>query len=133
MAKSLKYLVLFILLITGAAEKLIMSTVSQISISVKNTASVPFDGTCQQCLCYIMIRARDTTSFNCFTNNDTCELFSMPLDTPGVIADKNSKSVFYFFSSTKSSSSSTALWATEVGSSTRSSGELMQFTIKYNQ
>lgn len=123
MTKSLNYLIVFILLITGATEKLMISTVSHISISVPNTASVLVNGNCQQCLCHIIVNTSDTTSFNCFTNNDTCQLFSIPLDTSEITAHKDSNSVFYFFSSTKGSPSSTTMSSTEVRSSSRSSGE----------
>jgi hypothetical protein len=78
-----------------------------LSISGANTTII--NGTCQQCLCAIIGSAWDISSFNCFLNNHTCELFVEPLTNSSSVTLRNDlASVIYLLSPPKEGKISSA-------------------------
>jgi alpha-amylase/alpha-mannosidase (GH57 family) len=56
------------------------------------------NGTCHECLCAMVLNTTSISAFNCFQNNNTCELFSKSLMTNSFSLINNSASSVYFIS-----------------------------------
>lgn len=96
-----KFLPFFFLIeyfqIVGSNKRSI-GIVRNITVIPLNMTSTIINGTCHDCLCALVINESFSSSFNCFRNNNTCEVFSQSLDPGSFILMNNTPNVFYFFS-----------------------------------
>jgi hypothetical protein len=69
-----------------------------VSLVTANTNSTIIPGTCDECLCAVLLNATLSACFNCFRNNNTCEMFSTFPELGLYSLANNSESSFYFFS-----------------------------------
>ncbi len=72
--------------------------IHNVSLVMFNSNSTIINGTCQQCLCSVLLNTTSFSSFNCFSSNNTCQMFSQPLETGSFMLINNTRSSFYFFS-----------------------------------
>ncbi|CAF4051395.1 unnamed protein product [Adineta steineri] len=56
------------------------------------------NSTCDQCICLMLMNVTPISSFNCFRNNNTCEIFSESVVTSQLLLVSNSNSSVYFIS-----------------------------------
>ncbi|CAF1449730.1 unnamed protein product [Adineta steineri] len=56
------------------------------------------NSTCDQCICLMLMNVTPISSFNCFRNNNTCEIFSKSVVTSQLSLASNSNSSVYFIS-----------------------------------
>jgi len=56
------------------------------------------NGTCHTCLCAMLLNPTEIFAFNCFHNNDTCQIFFMSFITNSFSLMRNSESSLYFLS-----------------------------------
>ncbi len=68
------------------------------SLQVLGYNSTIINGTCQECLCAMLLNSTSINSFNCFPNNKTCEIFSNSFLTSSFLLINNSASSVYFIS-----------------------------------
>ncbi|CAF4151282.1 unnamed protein product [Adineta steineri] len=61
-------------------------------------STTTINGTCDQCICLMLMNVTSISSFNCFRNNNTCEIFSKPVVTSQLSLVSNSNSSVYFIS-----------------------------------
>lgn len=97
MTNILSCFTLLMLFMMNAAEKITLHAISNVSISIQNATSIRVNGTCEQCICHLLFNKTSATAFNCFKQNETCELFFEPLDSSTIVIHNDSTSVFYFF------------------------------------
>jgi hypothetical protein len=72
--------------------------INNVSLVMFNSNSTIINGTCQQCLCSVLLNTTSFSSFNCFSSNNTCQMFSQPLVTGSFMLVNDTRSSFYFFS-----------------------------------
>lgn len=70
--------------------------IHHVSMSVVNYTSTTINATCNQCLCAMLLNLTMMSSFNCFPQNGTCEIFSSSLKTSALLLLNNSMSSTYF-------------------------------------
>jgi hypothetical protein len=72
--------------------------IHNVSLQMLNYNSTIINGTCNECLCTMLLNITLIFSFNCFQNNNTCEIFSKSLDTNSFLLINNTASSLYFIS-----------------------------------
>jgi hypothetical protein len=72
--------------------------ISNVSLRVLDSSSTTMNGTCQTCLCAMILNTTQIFAFNCFHNNDTCQIFSKSFITNSFSLTNNSESSLYFLS-----------------------------------
>ena len=68
------------------------------SLSFPSINSTIVNGTCNECLCAAVTGGRNISSFNCFLNNHTCQLFVELLVTSSVTLMSDSTTILYLLS-----------------------------------
>jgi hypothetical protein len=76
----------------------IIPVIHNVSLRMLNYNSTTINGTCGECLCAMVLNPASIYSFNCFQNNNTCEIFSKSLTTGSFLLMNNSASSVYFTS-----------------------------------
>jgi hypothetical protein len=82
----------------------ILSSMNQIpviynvSLQMSDYNSTIINGTCNECLCAMVLNKTSIYAFNCFQNNGTCEIFSKAFNTSSFSLRNNSASSVYFIS-----------------------------------
>jgi hypothetical protein len=95
--------------------------IQNVSLVMFNTNSTTINSTSKQCLCAILLNITSCSSFNCFKNNNTCEIFLKPLETGSFTLVNSSASSFYFFPFSINDMTSTIAPITQSSSISRSS------------
>jgi hypothetical protein len=97
--------------------------IGNVSLVMSNTNSTLMNGTCNQCLCAALLNSTmSISSFNCFHNNNTCEMFTLSLANGSYSLMPLSTSSLYLFPLlTYKTISTTAFFAKNTSDS---SGEL---------
>ncbi len=72
--------------------------ISNVSLQVLDSSSTTMNGTCHTCLCAMILNTTEIFAFNCFHNNDTCQIFSKSFTTNSFSLMNNSESSLYFLS-----------------------------------
>jgi hypothetical protein len=72
--------------------------IHNVSLRMLDYNSTVINGTCDECLCIMLLNATWISAFNCFQNNQTCELFPNPLKTSSLLLMNSSASSIYFIS-----------------------------------
>jgi hypothetical protein len=72
--------------------------IHNVSLQMLNYNSTTINGTCNECLCTMLLNITLIFSFNCFQNNKTCEIFSKSLNTNSFLLINNTASSVYFIS-----------------------------------
>jgi hypothetical protein len=69
-----------------------------VSLTMSNTSLSIMNGTCEECLCAMLLNTTPIVAFNCFRTNTTCELFSTALafESGSFRLMNDSSSSFYF-------------------------------------
>jgi hypothetical protein len=66
------------------------------TLQVLDYNSTTINGTCQECLCVMLLSETPISAFNCFQNNETCEMFFKSLTINSISLMNNSASSVYF-------------------------------------
>jgi hypothetical protein len=74
-----------------------IGVISNVSLVVPNTNSSIINGTCNECLCTMLLNATPISALNCFRTNNTCEIFSSTLASESFSLMASNTSSFYFF------------------------------------
>jgi len=69
-----------------------------VSLEMLDYNSTIINGTCHDCLCTMIMNSTMISAFNCFQNNNTCEIFSKSLKTDSFSFMNNTASSVYFIS-----------------------------------
>jgi hypothetical protein len=69
-----------------------------VSLQMSDYNSTIINGTCNECLCAMVLNPTSIYAFNCFQNNATCEIFSNSFNTSSFSLRNNSASSVYFIS-----------------------------------
>jgi len=69
-----------------------------VSLQMSNYNSTIINGTCNECLCAMVLNPTSIYAFNCFQNNETCEIFSKAFNASSFLLRNNSASSVYFIS-----------------------------------
>ena len=88
-----------------------------VSLQLMNYNATIINGTCDECLCTMLLNMTSISAFNCFQNNKTCEMFYTSLETSSFLLMNNSASSVYF---TSLPSDNQALTSTAIVQSTSS-------------
>ncbi len=72
--------------------------IHNVSLQMPNYNSTTINGTCNECLCTMLLNITLIFAFNCFQNNRTCEIFSQSLNTNSFLLINNTASSVYFIS-----------------------------------
>ena len=78
-----------------------VAVIRNVSMMPFNITSTIINGTCNECLCAIRLNktgSSSSSSFNCFSNNHTCQMFFQTLVMGSFVLINNTPSAFYFFS-----------------------------------
>lgn len=84
-----------------------VGVIHNVSVNVLNQTSTIINGTCKECLCVLVINTCFSSSFNCFSNNNTCQVFSQSFNQDSFIIKNSTLSSFYFFSQVSNGTSLT--------------------------
>ena len=74
-----------------------ISVIRNVSLDVLDNNSTIINGTCRGCLCAVLLNITSSSSFNCFTNNNTRQMFSKSFETGSFTLVDTSTTSFYFF------------------------------------
>ena len=91
------YILCFSLFHCYEIDAIQVGLIRNMSFTIANTNSTIINGTCQECLCRMAFDAQ-FSSFNCHTNNQTCQMHSKTNQSQTVNAIVSSSTHFYFFS-----------------------------------
>ncbi|CAF3928853.1 unnamed protein product, partial [Adineta steineri] len=84
-------------IVSGSLTKVpVIHNVSMQILSFNSTTVI--NSTCDQCICLMLMNVTPISSFNCFRNNNTCEIFSKSVVTSQLSLVSNSNSSVYFIS-----------------------------------
>jgi hypothetical protein len=72
--------------------------IHNVSLRLFGYNSTITNGTCDECLCAMLLNTTLISTFNCFQNNKTCEIWSNYLKTSSLSLMNNSASSVYFIS-----------------------------------
>jgi hypothetical protein len=72
--------------------------IHNVSLQAFNYNSTTIDGTCHACLCAMLLNTTQISYFNCFPNNNTCEIFSKSFTIGSFSLINNSAASVYFLS-----------------------------------
>ena len=97
-----------------------VAVIRNVSVVPFNTSSLIINGTCNECLCTILLQTTSFSSFNCFSNNNTCQMFSEVLIMGSFVLKNSTTSSFYFFS-----------WPIEVTTMKTSEYHLLSLVIQW--
>lgn len=83
-------------ILTLSTATIRLGVVYNTSIIASTSKSFMIYGNCKQCFCNISQNFRNATSFNCFLNNNTCQVFTESIDEMNIKIVQNSNTIFYF-------------------------------------
>lgn len=78
--------------------------IHNVSLEVFGYTPTTMNGTCDECLCAMLLNKTSISSFNCIQSNKTCELFSQALNTSLFSLINNTASSVYFITLPNNSS-----------------------------
>jgi hypothetical protein len=70
--------------------------IHNVSLQAFNYNSTTINGTCDACLCAMLLNTTEISCFNCFSNNNTCEIFSKSFTIGSFSLINNSAASVYF-------------------------------------
>lgn len=76
----------------------VIPVIHNVSLRMLDYNSTIINGTCDECICSMLLNTASISSFNCFQNNKTCEIFFKPLNTSSFLLMNNLMSSLYFIS-----------------------------------
>ncbi len=82
----------------SSSMNIVIPVIHNVSLQMLDYNSTTINGTCDECLCQMLLNTTLIYSFNCFQNNKTCEIFSKSLKTSSFLLMNNSASSIYFTS-----------------------------------
>jgi hypothetical protein len=92
------YVFLFYYVELISSSMTIVPVIHNVSLQMLDYNSTIINGTCNECLCEMLLSTESISAFNCFQNNNTCEIFSQSLKTSSFLLMNNSASSIYFTS-----------------------------------
>lgn len=102
------------------------------SLNILGYNSTTINGTCDECLCVMLLNRISISAFNCIPNNKTCELFFLPLNTSLFwLRNNTASSVFFISLSGSSLATATASTAEDASNFPRKSLLLFSLLITY--
>jgi hypothetical protein len=122
MSKLFVYMLLLLHFGMISSSIISIGVIYNVYLLIFNSNSTTINGTCDQCLCTMVLNTTLFSFLNCFQNNKTCQLFSKSFETRSFRLMNNSASSFYFFQLPFDNTTSTAV--SSVASTSISSSEL---------
>jgi len=97
MWKLFVYILLFLHFGMISSNIISIGVIHNVYLLIFDSNSTTINGTCDQCLCAMVLNTTSFSFLNCFQNNNTCQVFSKSLQTKSFTLMNNSASSFYFF------------------------------------
>ncbi|UJR18554.1 hypothetical protein I4U23_005461 [Adineta vaga] len=89
--------IIFFQIISGQMRKIpVIHNVSMQILSLNSPTII--NGSCKECLCFMLRNPIKISSLNCFRNNETCEIFTESYSTNQLLLFNNFQSSIYFLS-----------------------------------
>ena len=76
-----------------------IGVIHNVSMITSNGKSSIMNGSCNKCLCAMLMNATLISGFNCYKTNETCEFFSNALESGSFWLMNSSISTFYVYPS----------------------------------
>jgi hypothetical protein len=123
MWKLFVYILLFLHFGMISSSIISVGVIYNVYLLIFDSNSTTIKGTCDQCLCAMVLNTTSFSFLNCFQNNRTCQMFSKSFETRPFTLMNSSASSFYFFQLPFDNTTSTT--ASSVASTSISSSELL--------